>query len=179
MAVVVPFNRDWAEYFEIIKEFLGQSLEGNFLGIEHIGSTSIPGMVAKPIIDIDIVIAAGMFEIVKAKLENAGYIHQGDKGLKGRESFRYIAGKAQFYNHHLYVLQAGNIHLRKHLAFKDYLIKNPELILKLSEYKIKISKEVNCDRKEYQKLKEQSKFLQSLVEDAMSDPDFQSEYFDC
>ena len=65
---VVPYNPSWAEAFEQIKIDLESVLKGTVLAIEHVGSTSVPGLFAKPIIDIDVIIAKEMFNKVEERL---------------------------------------------------------------------------------------------------------------
>lgn len=92
-----------------------------FQAIEHVGSTSVPGLSAKPFIDIDVVIASeDRFPAVRDRLEAGGYRHEGDRGIPGREAFRYT-DKPHLMRHHLYVCVSGNPELRRHLAFRDHL----------------------------------------------------------
>ena len=109
------------------------------LRIEHVGSTSIPGLSAKPIIDLDIVIRSyDDLPAVVARLESLGYAHEGDLGISGREAFkrdgndvpRDGTGKV-WPRHHLYVCPEGSEGLTRHVAFRDYLRAHPE---ELAEY---------------------------------------------
>lgn len=118
--VVVPYDSGWAAEFEKIKSELMPALSGSALGIEHVGSTSVPGLCAKPIIDIDIVTESGGFETVKAHLQTLGYQHRGHLGIPGREAFGYD-GKAHLMEHHLYVCAKDAAELKRHLALRDYL----------------------------------------------------------
>ena len=72
VTLVEKYNPEWPDWFEAIKSFLGEEVSRASLRIEHVGSTSIPGMVAKPIIDIIIVIEPERWEDIKAILEEAG-----------------------------------------------------------------------------------------------------------
>jgi GrpB-like predicted nucleotidyltransferase (UPF0157 family) len=91
--------------------------------MEHVGSTSIPGMTAKPIIDIDLVIQPQDWETIKTLLEERGYNHRGDLGIKDRESYDLTdeALKAALPAHHLYVCPAHSAELKRHIAFREYL----------------------------------------------------------
>ena len=124
--VIEEYNEDWKNQYEQIKNILENSLSKT-IKIEHVGSTSIPGMWAKPIIDIDIVIE-NIYDCEKTKkeLEEIGYLHKGDQGIKGREVFKRnniikneILDKI---NHHLYVCTKDNEELRRHILFRDYLL---------------------------------------------------------
>ncbi|AGK96470.1 GrpB family protein [Clostridium pasteurianum] len=119
--IVVPYDSKWNDEFEKIKFYLEKALEDSILAIEHVGSTSIEGLSAKPIIDIDVIIENyDKFEDVKSRLKNLGYYHEGDLGIKDREAFRYNE-KHGFMTHHLYVCPRDSQELKRHIAFRDYL----------------------------------------------------------
>ena len=80
--VVEKWNPKWKEEFEKIVESLGKEIIQNVIKIEHVGSTSVEGMSAKPIIDLDIVIENDKFLILKKLLEYKGYVHEGDLGIR-------------------------------------------------------------------------------------------------
>lgn len=123
--IVVPYNAEWATEFEKIKAELTQALRRYTISIEHVGSTSVPNLAAKPIIDIDIVIEIGMFEKVKYELEQIGYRHEGDLGILGREAFKY-ENKEHLMKHHLYVCNKNSSELRRHITFRDWLRSHAE-----------------------------------------------------
>jgi GrpB-like predicted nucleotidyltransferase (UPF0157 family) len=87
--------------------------------VEHIGSTAVPNLAAKPIIDLDVVLASekDLPEAIRL-LAGLGYVHEGDLGIGGREAFRWPEGEAR---HHLYVLLEGAEELTRHVAFRDAL----------------------------------------------------------
>lgn len=123
---VVPFNPAWQDSFEEVRAHLLGILFSQDVRIEHVGSTSVPGLAAKPILDIDIVLQSEAdFAGVKALLEANGYFHVGDLGITGREAFKYN-DKPQFMSHHLYVLSADSDELKRHLTFRDWLRNHPE-----------------------------------------------------
>ena len=123
---VLPYDSAWPVRFEEFRGHLLSILCGQDVRIEHVGSTSVPGLAAKPIIDIDIVLQNGEnFEGVKNALEANGYTHVGDLGINGREVFKYD-NKPQFMPHHLYALSAGSEELKRHLTFRDWLRTHPE-----------------------------------------------------
>ena len=126
--VVLPYDEAWKNDFEEIKAELMTVLDGLILGIEHVGSTSVPGLAAKPIIDIDVVIEdADSFEKVRTALETIGYLHEGDLGIRGREAFKYD-GKDHLRKHHLYVCQKDSAELKRHISFRDYLRAHPDAV---------------------------------------------------
>jgi GrpB-like predicted nucleotidyltransferase (UPF0157 family) len=126
--VVLPYDEVWKKDFEDIKAELMTVLSGLILRIEHVGSTSVPGLSAKPIIDIDVVIdGAENFEKVKTALGTIGYRHEGDLGIPGREAFKY-EGKDHLRKHHLYVCSKDAAELKRHVSFRDYLLSDPDAV---------------------------------------------------
>ncbi len=124
--VVVPWQPEWPARFEEIRAALLPVLEGLICGIEHVGSTSVPGLAAKPIIDIDIVIPdISVFLRVRDALAGLDYRHEGDLGIPGREAFKYD-DKPELMAHHLYVCARDAAELRRHLALRDYLRAHPQ-----------------------------------------------------
>lgn len=148
---VVPYDYRWKEEFRKIKLYLEESLENSIIEIEHVGSTSVEGLYAKPIIDIDVVIKSyDDFQEVKSKLELLGYYHEGDLGIKDREAFRYNEiEKAEFMTHHLYVCPQNSKELKRHIAFRDYLRVHREDRDKYSEIKLQAARENPTDIDRY------------------------------
>ncbi len=105
--------------------------------IHHVGSTSVPGMPAKDIIDMDIECPVGSMRAVIAALGKLGYEHEGDKGITGREAFRPVPGAPaeNLPPHHLYACEESAPELHKHLAFRDFLITRSDRIAWLAEQK--------------------------------------------
>ena len=151
VTLVQPYDPAWPAHFQHIKAFLEPSVAGVARTIEHVGSTAIPGMVAKPIIDIDIVIAPGTFPKVKGRLETLRYVHQGDLGLPKREAFDLVdsEAKARLPEHHLYLCEDGAYELRKHLAFRDFMRHHPEWRERLNVLKRELCLKHDNDRQAY------------------------------
>ena len=126
--VVLPYDEGWKEGFRKIEAELRAALGDLALCIEHVGSTSVPGLAAKPIIDIDVVIGdrAALRPVIDA-LQRIGYRHEGDLGIRDREAFAYDEErKAHLPKHHLYVCPADSRELARHLRFRDRLRADPE-----------------------------------------------------
>ena len=133
--VVIPYSERWKTDFEMIKQSLLPAVKDFVIGIEHVGSTSVEGLSAKPIIDIDVVIQDySVFEALAENLAALGYKHEGDLGIKDREAFDYRGSKA-LPEHHLYVCPEFSEELHRHTVFRDFLRKNSELVLKYSMVK--------------------------------------------
>ena len=135
MVIVQPYNKEWKSDFEAIRSELDIALGDLAMRIEHVGSTSVEGLSAKPVIDIDVVIRdrSVLPEIVIA-LQKAGYNHEGNLGIPGREAFKY-EGKEHLRKHHLYVCAQDSEELRRHITFRDYLRSHPEAVAEYSRVK--------------------------------------------
>lgn len=124
--IVLPYDPAWKDAFEAIRRELEAALGDLALGIEHVGSTSVEGLSAKPCIDVDVVIQDySVFSDVVRKLEAIGYVHKGDLGIRDREAFRY-SDKPHLLTHHLYVCPRDSRELHRHLTFRDFLRSHPE-----------------------------------------------------
>lgn len=169
--LIQEYKQDWMNDFRGIKKVMEEALVNLTFSIEHIGSTSIPGLAAKPIIDIDIVYnEAEEFTEIKKRLENIGYNHNGNQGIPGREVFKRKK-EATMHEvldsiaHHLYVCPANSEELQKHILFRDYLIANDEARMQYEQLKFEIVAEASQDRKKYAQLKElkAKKFIESII----------------
>ena len=132
--VVEKWNPKWKDEFERIVYSLGEDVIYNSVKIEHVGSTSVEGLSAKPIIDLDIVIENDKFEIIKRLLNDKGYKHEGDLGIEGREAFSYSV-KEELMTHHLYVCPQDSKEFFKHITFRNFLKNNPDLAAEYSNVK--------------------------------------------
>jgi GrpB-like predicted nucleotidyltransferase (UPF0157 family) len=140
---VEDYNPKWAHGFNEIKQALLEHVSSD-LRVEHVGSTSVPGLAAKPIIDIDIVVKhKGEVLDLIAKLEELGYIHQGDLGVPGREAFRRSITDvpllkehhSKWMQHHLYVVLEDSLSFKNHMLLKDYLMAHEDAVEEYSELK--------------------------------------------
>ena len=139
--VVLPYDEGWKRDFAAIKQEIEVAIGDLILGIEHVGSTSVPGLAAKPIIDLDIVISGyEVLEQVCALLAAIGYEHEGNLGIEGREAFRY-SGKEHLQKHHLYVCPQDSRELGRHLAFRDYLRNHPDAVQEYAAVKLQAAAE--------------------------------------
>ncbi|MBR3295222.1 MAG: GrpB family protein [Clostridia bacterium] len=133
--IVLQYDEGWKQDFLKIRQELQDALGQLAINIEHVGSTSVEGLSAKPIIDIDVVIEDNtVLKDAVASLERAGYEHEGDLGIPGREAFRY-EGKEHLRTHHLYVCPKDSPELKRHIAFRDHLRSHPEAVKEYSRIK--------------------------------------------
>ena len=128
---VLPYDERWKQAFLDIKAELEPVLGSLALSIEHVGSTSVEGLAAKPIIDIDVVVGKGDVEAAIKALALIGYNHEGNCGIEGREAFKY-SGKEHLMNHHLYVCPEDSRELKRHVSFRDYLRSHPQAVREYS-----------------------------------------------
>ena len=151
--VVTPYDRAWPAAFAAIKEELEEALGDRILGIEHVGSTSVEGLAAKPCIDLDVVIKDyDAFPAVAEILEAMGYRHEGDLGIRGREAFAY-SHKPHLYRHHLYVCLEDSGELHRHRTFRDFLRANPEAANRYGAVKVQAARRYPDDIDRYMQYK--------------------------
>ncbi|MCG9755466.1 GrpB family protein [Shewanella insulae] len=130
---VLDYQGHWPAAFEAEKALLQQALGEAGMTIEHIGSTSVPGLAAKP--TIDILAEVESLAALDARTEHLtalGYIPRGENGISGR---RYFCKGSERRTHHLHVFQSGNGQLISHRAFRDYLIAHPAKAHEYAELK--------------------------------------------
>ena len=133
--VVLPYDARWKSDYKSIKTEIEAAIGNLIVGIEHVGSTSVEGLSAKPCIDIDVIIQdEAVFNAVVKELEKIGYIHEGNLDIEGREAFRYT-GKPHLQTHHLYVCPQRSKELHRHITFRDYLRSHPAAVKKYSAVK--------------------------------------------
>lgn len=136
MITVVPYRAAWQTLFEQYRTIYAQALGTAISGIEHVGSTSVVGLWAKPILDIDIIIDdRAQLPAVIAGLQRLGYEHRGDYGVPDRDAFKPLAAHVPLPNpqavahpHHLYVCLRGSDSLENHLRLRDYLRSHPAAV---------------------------------------------------
>lgn len=169
--LIVPHNPEWVKSFEEIKKKLFDYLDGIHINIEHIGGTAIKGLSAKPIIDLDIIYyQVKEFKKIKIVLESAGYYHNGNQGIVGREVFK--RSKINYddvldeITHHLYVCLFDSEELERHLLFRDYLRVNDYLRAEYQNLKFEIANEADNDKKKYASIKEvkAKKFINEVIQ---------------
>lgn len=145
---IFEYDKEWVIIFLELENVLKETLGDLILRIEHVGSTSVRGLGAKPIIDIDIVIDSNnkLTEVIN-HLTSLGYIHEGDLGVEGREAFArkdeyvpWIKEQKSWMKHHLYVCTKDSDQLKKHIKFRDYLRNHPEAVIEYEKLKKELAK---------------------------------------
>jgi GrpB-like predicted nucleotidyltransferase (UPF0157 family) len=138
---VVPHNPRWREAFEAEAKHIAAALGANVVAVHHIGSTAIPNIYAKPIVDLlievrDIAEVDGR----SSAMESHGYEVMGEYGIPGRRYFRKD-NEEGIRTHHVHAFKAGSAEVERHLAFRDYMIAHPEDAQRYSELKRKLAEE--------------------------------------
>lgn len=123
--IVQPYNPEWANQFLELKNIIWPKIMNFAISIEHVGSTSVPGLAAKPIIDIDIIIAdmSSLPQVIDG-LATIGYEHRGNLGIIDREAFR---SKQSLIKNNLYVCPQNSVALKNHICLRDTLRANSDL----------------------------------------------------
>jgi GrpB-like predicted nucleotidyltransferase (UPF0157 family) len=147
--VLAAYDPAWPAMFERVRERLAAALGEAAVGIEHVGSTAVPGLEAKPILDIDVVVRhADDIPRAIARLRAVGYEHLGDLGIAGREAFRAPASDAGP-RHHVYACAVGTPELIAHLALRDELRADPGLAARYAALKRGLAERYRDDRDAY------------------------------
>lgn len=145
--VVVDYDPGWPEAFERVRSRVWPVVSGVALAMEHVGSTSVPGLAAKPIVDISVVVRGEPEVPVAIKLlATLGYVHRGNLGIEGREAFHSPDGLPV---HSLYLCLRDSIALANHLAVRDYLRTHPNTATEYGELKKRLAKEFSHDIDSY------------------------------
>ena len=158
---IEPYNVNWKIEFENLKRLLMKSLNGFELDIQHVGSTAIPDLFAKPILDIDIIIDnKTLLDDISTRLEKIGYINKGEQGVSGRFAFRqtseWTLQKDNYKNwqaHHLYICISNSLALKNHLLFRDALVNDKKLVEEYSRLKNDLVKEKGMTKEQYTRQK--------------------------
>jgi GrpB-like predicted nucleotidyltransferase (UPF0157 family) len=151
--VVSEYDDDWPALFERIAAPVRRALADLRAEVEHVGSTAVPGLAAKPVIDIDVVVRAAD-DMPKAieRVRPLGYVHQGDQGIAGREAFAWPPNGPR---HHVYAVVAGSKAHADHIDFRDYLREHPNVADEYASLKRSLASRHADDRLGYTEAKSQ------------------------
>lgn len=161
---VVAYDAAWKADFQIEKRLLEHFLQGLDGRIHHIGSTSVPGLSAKPIIDMLLECASlTQLERYNENLEAIGYTAKGEYGIAGR---RYFEKGGVQHSHHLHAFEFQDPNIDRHLAFRDYLRSHPDKAMKYQA--IKLAGMRQCDNDIQQYMAHKNSFIQTHEKIALS-----------
>jgi GrpB-like predicted nucleotidyltransferase (UPF0157 family) len=145
--IVVDCDPSWSEAFERVYSSVWPVVSHLALSIEHVGSTAVRGLAAKPIIDVSVVVRTE--SDVPAAIEclaTLGYVHQGNLGIEGREAFESPEGLPA---HHLYLCPRDSPGLANHLAVRDHLRRHPDIAKEYGELKKRLAEQFPHDIDRY------------------------------
>ncbi|MEK7663998.1 MAG: GrpB family protein [Patescibacteria group bacterium] len=141
-------NSKWAELFEQEKKMLLKKFPNVILEISHGGSTVIPTISAKPIIDMfAVILSLKDAENIRKDLEELGYEYRGEEGVP--ERILYVKGKPELRTHHLQLVEKTSNEWKNHILIKNYFLKHPEVAKEYAELKNKLAEKFPNDRKAY------------------------------
>jgi GrpB-like predicted nucleotidyltransferase (UPF0157 family) len=138
---VVPHDPRWRDAFEAEAKRVAAALGENVLAVHHIGSTAVPSIYAKPVVDL--LVEVGDVTEVDGRspaMESLGYEVLGEFGIPGRRYFRKDTHEGMR-THNIHAFEAGSAEVGRHLAFRDYMIAHPEDAQRYSELKRKLAEE--------------------------------------
>jgi GrpB-like predicted nucleotidyltransferase (UPF0157 family) len=163
--IIVDYDPAWPVHFEMLHAVVASALGDLALTVEHVGSTAVPGLAAKPIIDMDVVIPSRS-DVPTAvdRLSRLGYKHRGDLGIAGREAFSHPPGLPP---HHLDVCARDSEELMHHILFRDYLRAHPDEARAYAQLKRRAASVFREDRDAYTEAK--SVFVEELLQLALDD----------
>lgn len=150
-----PYNPEWQKLFETEKSALKEVLGDKFINAEHVGSTAIPGMKAKPILDLMLAIPdLENWEWIKEPLAKLGYEFRRDfRNEQGHILF--VKGPEENRTHYLKITEPNSDFWTEHILFRDYLVKNPQYSEEYQNLKEKLFDAHAGNREPYTKGKEE------------------------
>lgn len=173
VVALVPYDERWPVMFDALKDVYSRALGDVVVAIEHVGSTSVPGLLAKPVIDIDIVTASDVALLdVDVALSRLGYRHNGCQGIPGREVFKRDnqadvprdGSRRSWPAHNLYVCAADATELNRHMIFRDWLRAHPATAAAYATLKQQLAEIYGHDRDLYCEAK--TEFIEAAILEA-------------
>ena len=162
---MVPHDPAWKERFEAEAAVLRSVLGDEVLAVHHIGSTSVPGLRAKPTIDVLIEVGEiGRLDRLESEITEGGYEAWGEYGIPGRRFFTKDRGPDRLCNVHAF--EAGSPEVERHLAFRDHLIQHPETARAYGDLKEGLAERFPADMEAYVEGKDA--FIKKAEREALS-----------
>ena len=144
---VVDYDPEWPKMFELERETLYRVLRAVAISIHHVGSTAVPGLAAKPVIDIMVeVTSLPDIDCLARQMVDIGYAPKGEFGIPGR---RFFQKGGDLRTHHVHAFAQGDPNVLRHLAFRDYLRQNPPVASEYGELKRRVAQGCHNDMEVY------------------------------
>lgn len=158
--ILKKHHSGWKLKFLEEKDNLHKVLRNIALDIQHFGSTAIPNLLAKPIIDI-IVSVRDISEVEKVKkdLKMAGY--EFHKGKPNKKKLLLFKGSKEMRTFHIHIVETDNPIWRHNIVFRDYLLSNPKAVHEYEKIKIELARKYPNDRDSY--FDEKSKYIEKII----------------
>lgn len=157
---VVEHNREWQNLFAMESQCVAKALGQNIVAIHHIGSTAIPNIYAKPIIDLLVEVKdINQVDQQNSRLESISYQGMGEFGIIGRRYFRKD-NSSGMRTHHVHIFETNSPEIKRHLAFRDYMIAHPSEAQQYSDLKRKLAQKFPEDIESYMDGKD--KFIKNI-----------------
>lgn len=146
--LIVPYDPLWVELFEQAATEIRQACGSEVLDVEHVGSTSVPGLCAKPVVDIlaTVPFFEGAVQLVPV-LAELGYEFRPGDAIRDRHFFRRRRGACR--THHLALTEPASRHRRVTLAFRDALRSDPQVASEYADLKVRLGHRYPEDRPAY------------------------------
>jgi len=161
-----PHNREWVSLFEVTRKEIQLLLGSNVKDIQHIGSTAIKDIVAKPLLDVAVIVYS-LSELDIAGMESAGFICMDELGVPGRCYF-VKRRDGDFSTHHIHCYEEGNQNLMDCIAFRDFLNSHPHYAMQYSNLKAQLCEKFQNDRAKY--TEEKTNFVKMILHLAYPNP---------
>ncbi|WP_210607809.1 GrpB family protein [Priestia flexa] len=160
---VVPYKQEWKNQYEVEKQLIEEVFQDEIVDIHHIGSTSVPGLAAKPVIDILIEVKNIAFiHTYNNEMIKRGYECKGENGIEGR---RYFQKGGEDRTHHVHMYEQGHSEVGRHLRFRDYLRKHPDEAWQYACLKQELAKKYQYSPAEY--VEGKTSFIQMIDQKAL------------
>jgi len=156
---VVPYDETWKAKFELEEDRLRNLLGDLIVNVHHIGSTAIPGIYAKPVVDILVEVKEiNKVDEFNPGMKQLGYLVKGEFGISGRRFF--IKGTEENRTHHVHVYEVGDVEVGRHVNFRDYLKLHPDVAVEYSQLKTKLADQYPYDIDAY--MYEKQRFIKDI-----------------
>lgn len=143
----VDYDPEWPRIFELIRGHVWPAVEDVALTVEHVGSTAVEGLRAKPVIDACIVVRSRQdVPVCIGRLAGVGYVHRGNLGVPDREAFHHPDDLPK---HHLYLSPIDSLSLKNHLGLRDYLRSRPGAARQYGDLKASLAGRFPSDMDSY------------------------------
>ena len=161
--IIVDYNPAWPRLYEEERTRILNAIGGFIEDIQHVGSTSVPGLGAKPIIDIMIGIhKLSLVNKCVQPLQSLGYDYRGESGIPGRYYFRKpLKALTSHRTHHIHMVKTNHDGWKRNILFRDYLLTHPEDSKQYEALKRALAKQFGSDREGYTDAK--TEFIETVL----------------